>query len=31
LHLRTLRTALERSVATKKVVTNRHNDTVTAA
>jgi putative transposase len=31
LHLRTLRTALERHVATENVVTNRHNDTVTAA
>jgi putative transposase len=31
LHLRTLRTALERHVATENVVANRHNDTVTAA
>jgi putative transposase len=31
LHLRTLRTALERHVATENVVRNRHNDTVTAA
>jgi putative transposase len=31
LHLRTLRTALERHVATENVVTNRHNETVTAA
>jgi putative transposase len=31
LHLRTLRTALERHVATENVVTNRNNDTVTAA
>jgi putative transposase len=31
LHLRTLRAALERHVATENVVTNRHNDTVTAA
>ena len=31
LHLRTLRTALERHVTTENVVTNRHNDTVTAA
>jgi putative transposase len=31
LHLRTLRTALERHVATENVVANRHNDTVIAA
>jgi putative transposase len=31
LHLRTLRAALERHVATESVVSNRHNDTVTAA
>jgi transposase-like protein len=31
LHLRTLRAALERHVATENAVTNRHNDTVTAA
>jgi putative transposase len=31
LHLRALRAALERHVATENVVTNRHNDTVTAA
>ena len=31
LHLRTLRAALERHVATENVVTNRHNETVTAA
>src|SRR4051794_8096494 len=31
LHLRTLRAALERHVATKNVAANRHNDTVTAA
>jgi transposase-like protein len=31
LHLRTLRAALEQHVATVNVVTNRHNDTVTAA
>ena len=31
LHLRTLRAALERHVATENVVANRHNDTVTAA
>jgi transposase-like protein len=31
LHLRTLRAALERHVATENVIRNRHNDTVTAA
>jgi len=31
LHLRTLRAALERHVATEDVVANRNNDTVTAA
>ena len=31
LHLRTLRAALERHVATENVDANRHNDTVTAA
>ena len=31
LHLRTLRAALERQVATENIVANRHNDTVTAA
>jgi hypothetical protein len=31
LHRRTLRAALERHVATENAVTNRHNDTVTAA
>ena len=31
LHLRTLRAALERHVATENVIPNRNNDTVTAA
>jgi putative transposase len=31
LHLRTLRGALDRHVATENFVANRHNDTVTAA
>jgi len=31
LHLRTLRAALERHVATENLAANRHNDTVTAA
>ena len=31
LHLRTLRAALERHVATENLIANRHNGTVTAA